>query len=111
MISGGIFDVANKEASLKQIINQLSEEATWSDLELSKSLNKEKADIEKFLNSFISVDEAINDNIDLLDMAIDESDNQSINEINEETQSLASAVEDLEFNRMFSNKMDPNSAF
>jgi peptide chain release factor 2 len=34
-----------------------------------------------------------------------------INEINEETQSLASAVEDLEFNRMFSNKMDPNSAF
>ena len=28
-------------------------------------------------------------------MAIDESDDQSINEINEETQSLASAVEDL----------------
>ena len=111
MISGGIFDVANKEASLKKIINQLSEETTWSDLELSQSLNKEKADIEKFLNSFVSVDEAINDNIDLLDMAIDESDDQSINEINEETQSLASAVEDLEFNRMFSNKMDPNSAF
>jgi peptide chain release factor 2 len=76
LISGGIFDVANKEASLKKIINQLSEETTWSDLELSQSLNKEKADIEKFLNSFVSVDEAINDNIDLLDMAIDESDDQ-----------------------------------
>jgi hypothetical protein len=66
-----------KKPSLKQIINQLSEETTWSDLELSQSLNKEKADIEKFLSSFVSVDEAINDNIDLLDMAIDESDDQS----------------------------------
>ena len=111
MISGGIFDVAHKQSSLEDINNKLSEESTWSNLELSQSLNKEKADLEKFLNSFVSVDEAINDNLDFLDIAIEESDDDSIEEINEETQALTSKVEDLEFNRMFSNKMDPNSAF
>ena len=111
MISGGIFDVAQKQSSLEDINNRLSEESTWSNLELSQSLNKEKADLEKFLNSFLSVDEAINDNLDFLDIAIEESDDGSIEEINEETQALTPKVEDLEFNRMFSNKMDPNSAF
>ena len=52
MISGGIFDVAHKQSSLEDINNRLSDESTWSNLELSQSLNKEKADLEKFLNSF-----------------------------------------------------------
>ena len=60
----------------------MSDESTWSNLELSQSLNKEKADLEKFLNFFLSVDEAVNDNLDLLDIASEESDDASINEIN-----------------------------
>ena len=111
MISGGIFDVADKENLLVDINNKLSEESTWSNLDLSQNLNKEKADLEKFLDSFLFVDETINDNLDLLEIAIEESDKDSITEIAEETHSLTSRVEDLEFNRMFSNKMDPNSAF
>ena len=66
MISGGIFDVADKENLLVDINNKLSEESTWSNLDLSQNLNKEKADLEKFLDSFLSVDETINDNLDLL---------------------------------------------
>ena len=88
MISGGIFDVARKQSSLEDINNRLSDESTWSNLELSQSLNKEKADLEKFLNSFLSVDEAINDNLDFLDIAIEESDDGSIEEINEEKRKL-----------------------
>ena len=70
MISGGIFDVANKEKLLIDINSKLSDESTWSNLDLSQALNKEKADLEKFLNSFLSVDESINDNLDLLEIAI-----------------------------------------
>ncbi|MDA9969994.1 peptide chain release factor 2 [Gammaproteobacteria bacterium] len=110
-LRGGIFDVSAKEDSLKAIHAQLAEEATWSNLELSQSLNKEKTELEKFLTNFLSVDVAVNDNLELLDMAIEESDETSINQMLEETNSLMSSVEDLEFNRMFSNKMDPSSAF
>ena len=111
MISGGIFDVADKENLLVDINNKLSEESTWSNLDLSQNLNKEKADLEKISRFFLFVDETINDNLDLLEIAIEESDEDSITEIAEETHSLTFRVEDLEFNRMFSNKMDPNSAF
>ncbi|MDA9763272.1 MAG: peptide chain release factor 2 [SAR86 cluster bacterium] len=110
-LRGGIFDVSAKEDSLKAINAQLAEEATWSNLELSQSLNKEKTELEKFLTNFLSVDIAVNDNLELLDMAIEESDEESINQMLEETNSLMSSVVDLEFNRMFSNKMDPSSAF
>ena len=58
MISGGIFDVAQKQSSLEDIQSKLSDESTWSNLELSQSLNKEKADLEKFLDLFLSDDEA-----------------------------------------------------
>ena len=74
MISGGIFDVAQKQSSLEDIQSKLSDESTWSNLELSQSLNKEKADLEKFLDLFLSVDEAISDSLDFLDIAIEESD-------------------------------------
>ena len=64
MNSGGIFDVADKENLLVDINNKLSEESTWSNLDLSQNLNKEKADLEKFLDSFLSVDETINDTVE-----------------------------------------------
>ena len=54
MISGGIFDVAQKQSSLEDIHSKLSDESTWSNLELSQSLNKEKADLEKFLDLFMT---------------------------------------------------------
>ena len=86
MISGGIFDVTDKESLLVDINSKLSDESTWSNLELSQTLNKEKAHLEKFLNSFHSVDDAINDNLGLLEIAIDESDEESIDEINKVTE-------------------------
>ena len=95
MISGGIFDVTEKQKSLEKINSKLSDESTWSDIELSQSLNKEKVDLEKFLNSFLSVDGSINDNLALFDIAIEESDEKSINEITDETKILISSVEDL----------------
>ena len=90
MISGGIFDVANKEKLLIDINSKLSDESTWSNLDLSQALNKEKADLEKFLNSFLSVDESINDNLDLLEIAIEESDlDLSLIHISEPTRLLS----------------------
>ena len=62
---------------------------------MSQVLNIEKANLDKFLNSFLSVDEAINDNLELLDIAVEESDENSINEINQETKVLINSVEDL----------------
>ncbi len=80
-------------------------------MDLSQSLNKQKVELEKFLNAFILVETNINDNLDLFEMAQEESDQDAISEIVEEVTKLSDQVAELEFNRMFSQKADPNSAF
>ena len=111
LILGGTFDVAEKEQSLASITQQLSKESTWSDLELSQSLNKQKAEIEKFLNHFLDTESQLADNLEILEMAVEENDASAIEEIQNDYPQLEESVEELEFNRMFSNQADPNSAF
>tara|TARA_Y100001949_G_C15945316_1_gene312182 strand:+ start:119 stop:1162 length:1044 start_codon:yes stop_codon:yes gene_type:complete len=111
VILGGIFDVDAKQKELDSILATLSKESTWSNLELSQKLNKDKSVLEKFLNAFNATQSSLNDNLDLLEIAAEESDEKSIIEIANESTALIASVEDLEFNRMFSNPMDPNSAF
>ena len=111
LILGGTFDVAGKEKSLKEIQEKLSDESTWSDLELSQSLNKQKAELDRFLNHFLETEAQLSDNLEILEMAMDEDDFQAVDEILKDLNQLEESVEELEFNRMFSNKADPNSAF
>jgi peptide chain release factor 2 len=110
-IRNGIFDVTSKEKRLEDISNKLSQEKVWSDLDLSQKLSKEKSSIEKSLTFFQSTEMQIGDNLTLLEMAIDEVDLETIKEIEIEIKMLKKNVEDLEFSRMFTNKMDPNNAY
>lgn len=48
---------------------------------------------------------------ELYDLAVSENDEATLNEISADVQSLTKKVEDLEFRRMFSGEMDPNSAY
>ena len=110
-IRNGVFDVTSKEQRLDKISDELSKEEVWSDLDLSQKLSKEKASIEKSLNFFQNTETQVADNFSLLEMAIDESDNETVKEIEGEVAQLQQDVEELEFSRMFTNKMDPNNAY
>jgi peptide chain release factor 2 len=59
----------------------------------------------------MSVEEKVSDGLVLLEIAEDESDDNSINEIIKEFSELEEAVSKLEFSKMFTNKMDPASAY
>tara|TARA_B100000768_G_scaffold48379_1_gene47205 strand:- start:27834 stop:28931 length:1098 start_codon:yes stop_codon:yes gene_type:complete len=110
-IRNGIFDVTSKEARLDEISSQLSQEDVWSNLDLSQKLSKEKASIEKSLTFFQTTEMQVNDNLTLLEMALEESDLETMKEIEVDVMILQKSVEDLEFSRMFTNKMDPNNAY
>jgi peptide chain release factor 2 len=58
-----------------------------------------------------SLDTGCNDAQDLLDMAFEEDDEGAVKDIVAELEVLESQLETLEFRRMFSNEMDPNSAY
>ncbi len=110
-IKDNVLLVDSKKDRLKQIESDLSEEKVWSDLELSQKLSKEKTSIEKALSSFNEVSDKLSDSIVLLDVSIEENDDSSLEEISNEVQGITSSIEELEFSRMFTNKMDSSSAY
>ena len=110
-IKDNVILVDSKKDRLNQIESDLSEEKVWSDLELSQKLSKEKTSIEKALSSFNEVSDKLSDSIVLLDVSIEESDDSSLEEIFNEVKDITSSIEELEFSRMFTNKMDSSSAY
>ena len=110
-IKDNVLLVDSKKDRLNQIESDLSEEEVWSDLELSQKLSKEKTSIEKALNSFNEVSNKLSDSIVLLDVSIEENDDSSLEEIFNEVKDITSSIEELEFSRMFTNKMDSSSAY
>ncbi|OUW89789.1 MAG: peptide chain release factor 2 [Gammaproteobacteria bacterium TMED234] len=100
-----------KNKRLAEIENQLTKEEVWSDLNLSQKLSKEKTSLEKILDSYKIVADKVSDSQVLLDVSIEENDDSSIDEIFNEVSEISLMVEDLEFSRMFANKMDSSSAY
>jgi|TARA_B100001540_G_scaffold47136_1_gene42093 peptide chain release factor 2 len=110
-IRDNVFKIETKENRLAEIEKQLTKEEVWSDLELSQKLSKEKTSLEKVLSSYKTVSDKISDSQVLLDVSIEENDDSSMDEISKEVNEISIMVEELEFSRMFTNKMDSSSAY
>ena len=107
-IRDNVLLIDNKKNRLSEIDNELSKEEVWSDLELSQKLSKEKTTLEKSLKLFDEVYRKLSDSVVLLDVSIEENDDSSIEDILNERNEIMSALEELEFSKMFGNKMDPS---
>ena len=108
---GGTFDVDSKEKEILEIENQLLEKEIWSDIEKSTDLNKRKTFLEKSLTAYKDSLNKLSDNKLLLDMALEEDDQTTIKQISDEILEIKSSIENLEFTKMFSGKMDSSNAF
>ncbi len=106
-----VYKIDSKKTRLQEIESQLSQEKVWSNLELSQKLSKEKTAIEKTISSYNNVSARLSDCQVLLDVSVEENDDSSFQEIFDETLKLNDLVEDLEFSRLFTNKMDSSSAY
>ena len=106
-----VYKIDSKKTRLQEIESQLSQEKVWSNLELSQKLSKEKTTIEKTISSYNNVSARLSDCQVLLDVSVEENDDSSFQEIFDETLKLNDLVEDLEFSRLFTNKMDSSSAY
>ena len=108
---GGTFDVDSKEKEILEIENQLLEKEIWSDIEKSTDLNKRKTFLEKSLITYKDSLNKLSDNKLLLDMALEEDDQTTIKQISDEILEIRPSIENLEFTKMFSGKMDSSNAF
>ena len=96
---------------MEELISKLSDPSAWDDPKTAQELNKQKVNLEKELDKFFKLEESISDSIELAEIAIEEDDNAALEGIANEISEHEVLLHELEFIRMFSNKMDPNNAF
>lgn len=110
-VSGGIFDYDSKHERLDEINRKLEDPDNWNQPELMQRLGKERATLEAVVTTIEDIESSITDTDDLLALALEEGDEDTLQAIEQDLQQLESHVTELEFRRMFSGKMDPNHAF
>jgi peptide chain release factor 2 len=67
--------------------------------------------LEGVVNTIDTMDSGLIDARDLLDLAVEENDQDTLDEVQSELDALTMGLEKLEFRRMFSGEMDANAAF
>ena len=90
---------------------ELGEPDVWNDPDRAQALGKERSSLEAVVNTIETMDQGIADCRDLIDMAVEENDEDSLADVEAEIEGLQQDLSKLEFRRMFSGDMDPNNAF
>jgi len=108
---GGIFDYANKKERLQEVELELGEPSVWDNPEKAQALGKERASLESVVATIEGLDAGLHDATELLDMALEEQDADTVALVESDLAGLEERLAELEFRRMFSGEMDPNNAF
>jgi peptide chain release factor 2 len=108
---GGTFDFENQLDRLNQIRQELEDPDVWRDQQRAQSLGKERARLEAVLLPLSNVSTGVDESAGLLEMALEESDIATQQEIASDLEAMLEQIEKLEFQRMFSGRADMANAF
>jgi peptide chain release factor 2 len=104
-------DYDHKKELLAEVELELGEPAVWDDPKRAQELGKERSSLEAVVLTIDTMSSGLADVEELLEMAVEENDEDTVTEVESEIETLKKQLEKLEFRRMFSGEMDANNAF
>jgi len=96
---------------LAEVELELSESTVWEKPEYAQSLGKERAGLEKIVNTINRLNTGIEELKELLSLAQEETDEDLLDAANKDLLTLEQHVNSLEFQKMFSGAMDQANAY
>ena len=75
---GGIFDFDTKHERLTKVLRELEDPKIWDNAEKAQTLGKERGQLESVVNNLIRLEKGIADAEELLAMAVEEDDEESV---------------------------------
>lgn len=94
-----------------EVRRELENPEIWKNPEKAQELGKERAALEKNVESLDTIMQRLADAQELLSIAIEENDENLLSEIKTDVDDITTHVEQCEFQRMFSGEMDGNNAY
>ncbi|MGB1907344.1 MAG: peptide chain release factor 2 [Spongiibacter sp.] len=107
----GYLDYANKKERLTEVELELGDPTVWEDPARAQELGRERASLESVVATIDEMDAGLADNAELLEMAAEEDDEETVAAVEEEIARLEETLAKLEFRRMFSGEMDANNCY
>ena len=90
---------------------QLENPSIWNNPAEAQKLGEERARLEKTVGTLDALENGIQDNLELVDLADEEKDTTALAEIEKDLTGLRESLERLEFRRMFSGEVDQANSF
>ncbi|WIX32066.1 MULTISPECIES: peptide chain release factor 2 [Salinicola] len=107
----GYLDYAEKKDRLEEVSRELENPEVWNDPDYAQKLGKERASLEAVVETIDTLDSGLADNRELLELAVMEEDDATVDEVRKELAYLEGQLDKLEFRRMFAGEMDENNAY
>nr|WP_232475510.1 peptide chain release factor 2 [Permianibacter aggregans] len=107
----GIFDYDRKVERLQEVNSELEQPDIWNNPERAQELGRERSQLEATCSLIQRLDSQLDDAAGLLEMAVEEGDDDTIDGVGQELVKLEQELAQLEFQRMFSGEADINNAF
>ena len=108
---GGIFDLDARTERLTEVTRELEVPNVWDNPERAQELGRERARLEEVVLSLGRLLQSVVDARELAEVAAEEGDQEALDDIASDLESIEAEVSGLEFRRMFSGEMDQASAF
>ena len=89
----------------------MEDPSIWEDPKAAQQLGREKSALEKIVSTLSDLSSSVADCTEMLDLASQENDQDLVDEISKDLNTLEADLAVLEFQRMFSGPMDANNAF
>ncbi len=89
----------------------MQDPAVWNDPKRAEVLGREASGLETVVEGVEKIERSLRDASDLLDLAEEENDESTVDEVVRDLKRVSADVEQFEFQRMFSGKLDNANAF
>ena len=108
--SGGIFDGDNKKKKISELQEITTEPDFWDDNIKAQSILKELNDLKQWINEWEELNTKNNDLLVLFDLAKEENDEKTLQEISDDIEILRSKIVNLELQQMLNGEDDNKNA-
>ncbi|PSU28976.1 MULTISPECIES: peptide chain release factor 2 [Photobacterium] len=107
----GYLDYDAKQERLEEVNAELEQPDVWNEPERAQALGKERAALEAVVETIDQLDQGVEDVEGLLELAVEEDDQETFDEIEPELAELEAKLAKLEFRRMFAGDHDSSDCY
>ncbi|WP_157044499.1 peptide chain release factor 2 [Photobacterium sp. SKA34] len=107
----GYLDYDAKKERLEEVNAELEQPDVWNEPDRAQALGKERSSLEAVVETIDLLDQGVEDVEGLLELAVEENDQETFDEIEPELAELEAKLAKLEFRRMFAGDHDASDCY